>query len=123
MAHEIRKVGVIGAGQMGAGIAHVCALAGIEVALNDVSDDRIKAGLATINGNMARQATRGRITEEQRQAALKNIKPALSYEQFGGCDLVIEAVTEHEETKRKIFAKLCPVLKPDTIIGTNTSSI
>jgi len=123
MAHEIRKVGVIGAGQMGAGIAHVCALAGIEVAFNDVSDDRIKAGLATINGNMARQATRGRITEEQRQAALKNIKPALSYEQFGGCDLVIEAVTEHEETKRKIFAKLCPVLKPDTIIGTNTSSI
>ena len=108
---------------MGAGIAHVCALAGIEVALNDVSDDRIKAGLATINGNMARQATRGRITEEQRQAALKNIKPALSYDQFGGCDLVIEAVTEHEETKRKIFAKLCPVLKGDTIIGTNTSSI
>jgi 3-hydroxybutyryl-CoA dehydrogenase len=123
MAHEIRKVGVIGAGQMGAGIAHVCALAGIEVALNDVSDDRIKAGLATINGNMARQATRGRITEEQRQAALKNIKPALSYDQFGACDLVIEAVTENEETKRKIFSKLCPVLKPDTIIGTNTSSI
>jgi 3-hydroxybutyryl-CoA dehydrogenase len=123
MAHEIRKVGVIGAGQMGAGIAHVCALAGIEVALNDVSDDRIKAGLATINGNMARQASRGRISEEQRQAALKNIKPALSFDQFGGCDLVIEAVTEHEETKRKIFTKLCPVLKPDTIIGTNTSSI
>ncbi|MGA7611248.1 MAG: 3-hydroxyacyl-CoA dehydrogenase NAD-binding domain-containing protein, partial [Xanthobacteraceae bacterium] len=69
MPHNIRKVGVIGAGQMGSGIAHVCALAGLDVALNDVSDDRIKEGLATVNGNMARQVTRERITEEQRQAA------------------------------------------------------
>ena len=123
MPHNIRKVGVIGAGQMGSGIAHVCALAGLDVALNDVSDDRIKEGLATVNGNMARQVTRERITEEQRQAALKKIKPAPNFEQFADCDLVIEAVTENEELKRKIFAKLCPVLKPGALIGSNTSSI
>jgi 3-hydroxybutyryl-CoA dehydrogenase len=123
MPHNIRKVGVIGAGQMGSGIAHVCALAGLDVALNDVSDDRIKEGLATINGNMARQVARGRITEEQRQAALKKIKPALSFEQFADCDLVIEAVTENEEVKRKILSQLCPVLKPGALVGSNTSSI
>jgi 3-hydroxybutyryl-CoA dehydrogenase len=123
MPHNIRKVGVIGAGQMGSGIAHVCALAGLDVALNDVSDDRIKEGLATVNGNMARQVTRERITEEQRQSALKKIRPAPNFEQFADCDLVIEAVTENEEVKRKTFAKLCPVLKPGAIIGSNTSSI
>jgi 3-hydroxybutyryl-CoA dehydrogenase len=123
MPHNIRKVGVIGAGQMGSGIAHVCALAGLDVALNDVSDDRIKEGLATINGNMARQVARERITEEQRQAALKKIKPALNFEQFADCDLVIEAVTENEEVKRKIFSQLCPVLKPGALVGSNTSSI
>jgi 3-hydroxybutyryl-CoA dehydrogenase len=123
MPHNIRKVGVIGAGQMGSGIAHVCALAGLDVALNDVSDDRIKEGLATINGNLARQVARVRITEEQRQAALKKIRPALSFEQFGDCDLVIEAVTENEEVKRKIFSQLCPALKPGALVGSNTSSI
>jgi 3-hydroxybutyryl-CoA dehydrogenase len=123
MPHNIRKIGVIGAGQMGSGIAHVCALAGLDVALNDLSDDRIKEGLATINGNMARQVARGRITEEQRQAALKKIKPALSFEQFADCDLVIEAVTENEEVKRKIFSQLCPMLKPGALVGSNTSSI
>jgi 3-hydroxybutyryl-CoA dehydrogenase len=123
MPHNIRKVGVIGAGQMGSGIAHVCALASLDVALNDLSDDRIKEGLATINGNMARQVARGRITEDQRQAALKKIKPALNFEQFADCDLVIEAVTENEEVKRKIFSQLCPVLKPGALVGSNTSSI
>jgi len=123
MPHNIRKVGVIGAGQMGSGIAHVCALASLDVALNDLSDDRIKDGLATINGNMARQVARGRITEDQRQAALKKINPALNFEQFADCDLVIEAVTENEEVKRKIFSQLCPVLKPGALVGSNTSSI
>ena len=123
MPHNIRKVGVIGAGQMGSGIAHVCALASLDVALNDLSDDRIKEGLATINGNMARQVARGRITEDQRQAALKKIKPALNFEQFADCDLVIEAVTENEEVKRRIFSQLCPVLKPGALVGSNTSSI
>jgi 3-hydroxybutyryl-CoA dehydrogenase len=123
MAHEIRKVGVIGAGQMGSGIAHVCALAGLDVVLNDVSEDRVKAGLATINGTMARQISRKRITEEQRQAALGHITSSDKFDKFGDCDLVIEAVTEREDVKRKTLSQLCPVLKPDAIIGTNTSSI
>src|SRR6201997_4292870 len=108
-ALQIRKIGVIGAGQMGNGIAHVSALAGFDVSLNDVSSDRIKAGIATINGNMARQVSRKRITEEERQAALKRISAAESYDAFAQCDLVIESATEKEEVKRGIFAKVCPV--------------
>ena len=123
MTLQIRKIGVIGAGQMGNGIAHVCALAGFDVLLNDISPDRIKAGIATINGNMARQVSRKRITEEERQAALQRIAPAEKYEAFDDCDLVIEAATEKEDVKRTIFASVCPVLKPEAILGTNTSSI
>ena len=123
MASNIRKVGVIGAGQMGSGIAHVCALAGLNVLLNDVSADRIKAGIATINGNMARQVSRERISEDERQAALKRIGPAESYDAFGECDIVIEAATEKEDVKRTIFSQVCASLKPEALIGTNTSSI
>ncbi|MDC7786851.1 3-hydroxybutyryl-CoA dehydrogenase [Rhodoplanes sp. TEM] len=119
----IDKVGVIGAGQMGTGIAHVCALAGVNVVLNDVSADRIKAGLATINGNMTRQVKRNRITEAERQAALARIVPAVGYDGFSDCDLVIEAATEKEDVKRKIYGQLCPNLKPDAMVGSNTSSI
>jgi 3-hydroxybutyryl-CoA dehydrogenase len=123
MAHAIRKIGIIGAGQMGNGIAHVCALAGFHVLLNDVAPERITEGLATINGNLARQVSRQRITDEQRQAAIKRIAPANTLDELGDCDLVIEAATEAEAVKRNIFAALCPVLKPETIVGTNTSSI
>jgi 3-hydroxybutyryl-CoA dehydrogenase len=123
MAHSIRKVGVIGAGQMGSGIAHVCALGDFDVKIHDVSADRIKQSLATINGNMARQVSKKLITEEQRQAALKRIQPAESMDDVGDCDLVIESATEKEEIKRKIFAELCPALKPDAILATNTSSL
>ena len=123
MALQIRKIGVIGAGQMGSGIAHVSALAGFEVKLNDLSADRIKAGIATINGNMARQVSRKRISEDERQAALERIGPAETLDAFGDCDLVIEAATEKEDVKRTIFATLCPALKPDAILGSNTSSI
>jgi 3-hydroxybutyryl-CoA dehydrogenase len=123
MAVTIKKVGVIGAGHMGSGIAHVCALAGLNVVLNDVSADRLKAALATINGNMARQVQRKRITEEQRKEALKRIAPAESIEEFADCDLVIEAATEKEEIKRKIFSELCPVLRSNAMIGSNSSSI
>jgi 3-hydroxybutyryl-CoA dehydrogenase len=123
MTPQIRKIGVIGAGQMGSGIAHVSALAGFEVKLNDLSADRVKAGIATINGNMARQVSRKRITEEERQAALERITPAEKYEAFEDCDLVIEAATEKEDIKRTIFTSVCPVLKPGAILGTNTSSI
>jgi 3-hydroxybutyryl-CoA dehydrogenase len=123
MGLTIRKVGVIGAGQMGNGIAHVCAMSGFEVLLNDVSEDRIKAGLATINGNMARQVAKRAISEEERQSAIARIGIAERIEALGQCDLVIESATEKEEVKRKIFQALCPVLKPETIIGSNTSSI
>jgi 3-hydroxybutyryl-CoA dehydrogenase len=123
MAHTIRKVGVVGAGQMGNGIAHVCALAGLDVLLNDVALDRVKAAIATINGNMARQVSRGRIGEDQRQAALHRISTGEKINSLADCDLVIEAATENEEVKRKILTALCPVLKPSAIIGSNTSSI
>ena len=123
MAPTIRKVGVIGAGQMGNGIAHVCALAGVPVALNDVAPERIKEALATINGNMARQVGKKVITEDQRKAALNLITAAESYDAFSDCDLVIESATEKEEVKRKIFAELCPALPPEAIVATNTSSI
>src|SRR5262245_21860112 len=113
MALHIRKIGVIGAGQMGSGIAHVSALAGFEIKLNDRSPDRIKAGIATINGNMARQVSRNRITEEERQAALERITPAETLDAFSDCDLVIEAATEKEDVKRTIFATVCPVLKSE----------
>src|ERR1044071_625760 len=113
MGTEIKTVGVIGAGQMGNGIAHVCSLAGLEVRLSDLSEDRIKAGLATINGNMARQVSKEAISEEDRQAALSRIKPALTYDDLSACDIVIEAATENEEVKRKIFTALCPSLRPD----------
>jgi 3-hydroxybutyryl-CoA dehydrogenase len=123
MQLNIRKVGVIGAGQMGNGIAHVCALAGYDVLLNDVSPDRIKSGLATISGNLARQAAKKTIKEEERKAALDRIRPADTLEGLGDCDLVIETATEREEVKRKIFTELCPLLRPEAILGTNTSSI
>src|ERR1700678_2976433 len=123
MGHPSHKIGVIGAGQMGNGIAHVCALSGLHVLLNDVVAERIGEGIATISGNLARQVSRQRITDEEREAALKRISPAKTLNELGDCDLVIEAATEKEEVKRKIFTALCPSLKPDAIVGTNTSSI
>jgi 3-hydroxybutyryl-CoA dehydrogenase len=122
-AHAIRKVGVIGAGQMGNGIAHVCALSGLHVMLNDIVAERISEGLASISGNLARQVSRQRITDEEREAAMSRISPAKTLSDLGDCDLVIEAATEKEEVKRKIFTALCPSLKPEAIVGTNTSSI
>ncbi len=123
MALNIKSVGVIGAGQMGNGIAHVCALAGYSVLISDVSDERIKASMATINGNMTRQVARKAITEDQRKNALALIKPAERYDDLADCDLVIETATEKEDVKRKIFADLCASLKSEAIIATNTSSI
>ncbi|MGB8041301.1 MAG: 3-hydroxybutyryl-CoA dehydrogenase [Pseudolabrys sp.] len=123
MAINIQTVGVIGAGQMGNGIAHVCALAGFSVLLNDVSADRIKAGMATINGNMARQVGKKSISEDDRKGALSRIKPAEKYDALSGCDLVIETATEKEEVKRKIFSDVSASLKSDAILATNTSSI
>jgi 3-hydroxybutyryl-CoA dehydrogenase len=123
MAQSIRKIGVIGAGQMGSGIAHVCALGGISVVLHDIAGARLKEALATINGNMARQVSRKRITEDDKQAALKRITTSEKLEGLADCDLVIEAATEKEEVKRKIFSELCTVLKPEALVASNTSSI
>ncbi len=123
VAVDIKNVGVIGAGQMGNGIAHVCALAGYSVMLNDVSPDRIKQALATINGNMAKQVGKKAISEEDRKSALSRIKAAEKYDALAACDLVIETATEKEEVKRKIFTDLCAALKPEAILATNTSSL
>src|SRR5271166_1848602 len=120
---NINKIGVIGAGQMGTGIAQVCALAGIDVALNDISEERIAAGLSAIASSLSKQVERQQIDPSARDAALNRIRPALDYAAFGDCDLVIEAATENEEVKRKILSKLCAFLRPDALIATNTSSI
>ena len=120
---QIKKVGVIGAGQMGNGIAHVCALAGYDVGLYDVSKDRIEAGLATINGNLARRVRSGKLSEADRDATLSRIKGVPSYEGFGDYDLIIESAVEDEQVKRKIYQALCPHLKPECLVGSNTSSI
>ncbi len=120
---NIQRVGVIGAGQMGNGIAHVCALAGFNVVINDVSEERVRAGIATINGNMARQVVKQAISENDRQAALGRIGAGANLDLLGDCDLIIETAVEKEDVKRKILAALCPVLKASAIIATNTSSI
>jgi len=120
---NIQKVGVIGAGQMGNGIAHVCALAGCEVWLNDISEDRIHAGLATINGNMSRQVKKGQITEEDKKAGQERIRSAVELSALADCDFVIEAAIENESVKQKIYTALCPELRNDAILATNTSSI
>ena len=123
MTNEVHKLGVIGAGQMGGGIAHVAALAGLNVVLHDVHEERLRAGLATINGHMARQVQREQIGEGERTAALGRITPIQDYTGLSDCDLVIEAATESEVTKRKIFSTLCSSLKAEALLASNTSSI
>ena len=123
MTVDVRTVGIIGAGQMGSGIAHVAALAGLDVVLNDLSEERVNAGLATVNGSLARQIAKGTISEADRQAALSRIRPQVDVAGLGTCDLVIEAATENEQVKVKIYGHVCPHLKPDAILATNTSSI
>jgi 3-hydroxybutyryl-CoA dehydrogenase len=119
----IRKVGVVGAGQMGRGIAHVVALSGYDVAINDLSKDAYDSAVQSITQNLTRQASKGKITEEEKDKAIGRISFAESYEGLSDADLVIEAATEDETVKRKIFVAVCPYLKPDTILATNTSSI
>ncbi|HBF98568.1 MAG TPA: 3-hydroxybutyryl-CoA dehydrogenase [Alphaproteobacteria bacterium] len=119
----IEKVGVIGAGQMGNGIAHVCALAGYDVVLQDIDPDSLKKAIDTITYNLTRQVSRGIIKDEDKDKALKRIVPVNDVAAFSDVDLVIEAATEKEEVKRAIFAQLCPVLRADALISSNTSSI
>ncbi len=123
MSISLKRIGVIGAGQMGNGIAHVSALAGYDVILNDLSEDRLQKGLEVIHVNLTRQASRGQVTGEAMDAALKRIRTSVSLDDFGDVDLAIEAATEDEQVKRKIFQALCPKLKPEALLATNTSSI
>ena len=120
---EINSIGIIGAGQMGNGIAHVMALAGYEVRLSDVSQDTLDKAVALIERNLDRQVSRGKISAEDRDAACARIRPTLDVVEVAQTDLVIEAATEQEAIKQKIFDGLLPHLKPNTILTSNTSSI
>jgi len=120
---DINKLGVIGAGLMGNGIAHVASLAGIPVVLMDVQQQALDRALATMAKNMERQVSKGSVSSADRDAALARIVTATDNSAFADCDMVIEAATENEEIKKKIFAALCPVLKPDAFLASNTSSI
>ena len=120
---EIKSVGVIGAGQMGSGIAHVCALGGYDVMLHDVSRERIDAGIANIERALSRQVSRGLIDQAAMDAALARIKPADELQTVGDSDLAIEAATENEEVKKTIFRALAPHLAGQTLLASNTSSI
>ena len=120
---RLGRIGVIGAGQMGGGIAHVCALAGIDVVVIDIDNEALQRGEQAIERNLSRQVARGTIREEDKDAALARIRMGLDYALFGDCGMVIEAATEKEDIKREIFKKLTPALKPDALIATNTSSI
>ena len=120
---KIEKIGVIGAGQMGRGIAQVCALAGLAVVLTDASAAALAGAREIIGRSLSRQVARGRIREEDKAAALTRISEAADYAAFGDCDMVIEAATEKEEVKREIYRNLVPLLKPAALIASNTSSI
>ena len=120
---DINSVGVIGAGQMGSGIAHVCALGGREVRLHDQNTERLKAAMDEIDKNLSRQAAKGTITEAEARAAFGRITPTANVAEAGQVDLVIEAATENEEIKKAIFQALTPHLKPSTLLASNTSSI
>ncbi len=120
---EIAKVGIVGAGQMGNGIAHVFALAGYDVLLNDISEESLKNAMELIGHNMDRQVARGKITEQEKADALARIQTTMVLTDLGKTDLVIEAATERETVKAAIFEDLLPHLKPNTILTSNTSSI
>jgi 3-hydroxybutyryl-CoA dehydrogenase len=120
---DIQKIGIVGAGQMGNGIAHVCALAGYDVVMNDVSQDSLDKALALIDRNIERQVSRGKVSAEDKADALDRISTTLRLTDLGSSDLIIEAATERETVKQAIFEDLLPHLKPETILTSNTSSI
>jgi 3-hydroxybutyryl-CoA dehydrogenase len=120
---QIQTVGIVGAGQMGNGIAHVMSLAGYDVMLNDISAQALDEAMEIMRGNMARQAGRGKITEAEMDAALARITTTTTLKDLGPSDLIIEAATERETVKQAIFEDLLPHLRPETILTSNTSSI
>lgn len=120
---EIKTVGVIGAGQMGSGIAHVCALAGYDVLLNDISQEQIDKGLDAVRRYLERQLAKGQVTQAAMDEVLARVKPALGYAALKDVDIVIEAATENEAVKKEIFRGVCEHLKPEALLASNTSSI
>ncbi|MCH2069523.1 3-hydroxybutyryl-CoA dehydrogenase [Shimia sp.] len=120
---DIKSIGVVGAGQMGNGIAHVMALAGYDVLLNDINQNALEAAVGRIDKNLERQVSREMISAEEKAAAMGRIETTLELPALGGTDLVIEAATEREEIKHQIFDTLKPHLGPDTLLTSNTSSI
>jgi len=120
---RLHRIGVIGVGQMGGGIAHVCALAGFDVVVTDLNEETLQRGREAMDRNLLRQVSRGKISEDDKDAALGRITIGTDYALFADCDMVIEAATEKEDIKREIFKKLTPAIKPDALIATNTSSI
>ena len=123
MSSEINTIGVIGAGQMGLGIAHVCAVSGFDVHLVDIAEEQVSSALAAIENNLGRLVKRGRLSDEDMKAALGRIHGNSEYAPLADCDLVIEAATEDEEIKTGIYDLVCPLLSANAILGTNTSSI
>ena len=119
----IEKIGIVGAGQMGNGIAHVCAVAGFDIQLSDISQEQLDNALKVIENNLTRQVMRGKIGEEDKVAALGRIHPTTDLDTLGEVDLLIEAASEDEQVKRGIFSEICPKLKPEAIVASNTSSI
>ena len=119
----IKRIGVIGAGQMGSGIAHVCALKGFDIRIADVDQAHLEKGMDAIGRNMDRQIGRGMIRPEEKDAALRRISTSTDFKQFADCDLIVEAATENEQVKREIFKKVCVDLPANVLLATNTSSI
>ena len=119
----IKTVGVIGAGQMGSGISHVCALSGCEVLIQDINEAALDQAKEVISRNMDRQVSRDLISADDKSQALKRIRTTRAVEELGQCDLIIEAATEDEEIKKSIFRNLCPHVKPEALLASNTSSI
>jgi 3-hydroxybutyryl-CoA dehydrogenase len=120
---ELQRIGVIGAGQMGRGIAHVCALAGLDVTIADINPDALSRAKEVIEASLGRQVARGRISEDDKDAALSRIHATGDFAALGTVDMAIEAATENEAIKREVYKKLVPLLKPEALIATNTSSI
>ena len=123
MAFVIQKIGIIGAGHMGTGIAHVFALAGLDVHLIDIDEEALTKAIAGIDHYLGRQIDKERITQAEKDAAITLISTATTYDALGDVDLVIEATTEDEEVKKSVLKAVCPLLKPDALIATNTSTI
>ena len=119
----IDKIGIIGAGQMGTGIAHVCAVAGLDVTLQDMEPEQLRRAVEAIDRNLERHVQKGKLGATEKQIALARIHTTENYADLAGCDLVIEAATEREDVKRAIYQALTPHLRPDAILATNTSSI